>query len=211
MASGPRPGGGPRPEAAVPARRRLVALVCAGSLSVGAAVLVTLARAGATVKVTLSVVNGTADVGADHVRAGSDAFPNFSKGAFDNYYPLAHAHVDGSPSSEAAASPADTGPIGQFAASMVPLQQPQYAVARYPGSKAPVTFGSPGGLYATASATQFGSSALGAFVSAGGAPSVPLPAASAARLNALLIGWRAQFLTAADAARYPLVAAASTP
>jgi hypothetical protein len=195
----------------VRARRRLLAILCAASLSAGGAVLVTLARAGATGKVTLGVVNGTANVGADHLRAGSDAFPNFSTGAFDNYYPLAHAHVDGSPSSEAAASPADTGPIGQFAASMVPVQQPQYAVAKYPGSKAPVTFGTPGGLYATASASQFGSSALGAFVSAGGAPSVPLPAAGPARLNTLLLAWRAQFLTAADAARYPLVAAANAP
>ena len=208
-------------------RLLLLAALCAASLSVGGVVLVTLARAGATAKVTLGVVNGTANVGADHLRAGSDAFPNFSSGAFDNYYPLAHAHVDGSPSSEAAASPADTGPVGQFAASMVPLRQPQYAVAKYPGSKGPVTFGSPGGLYATASASPVGSSALGAFVSAGGAPSVPLPAAAPvagpiagpvagpasgpSQLKALLVAWRAQFLTAADAARYPLVAAPSTP
>ena len=193
------------------ARRGLVALLCVGSLSVGGVVLVTLARAGATSKVTLGVVNGTANVGADHLRAGSDAFPNFSSGAFDNYYPLAHAHVDGSPSSEAAASPADTGPIGQFGASMIPLQQPQYAVAKYPGSKGSATFGSPGGLYATASADQFGSAALGAFVSVGGAPSVPLPTGGTARLNSLLVAWRAQFLTAADEARYPLVAATNTP
>src|SRR5260370_42069124 len=89
----------------VRARRRMVAVLCAGSLSVGAVVLVTLARAGAAAKVTLGVVNGTANVGADHLRAGSDAFPNFSSGPFDHYYPLAHAHVDASPSSDAAPRP----------------------------------------------------------------------------------------------------------
>jgi hypothetical protein len=40
---------------------------------------------------------------------------------------------------------------------------------------------------------------------------VPLPKAGPAQLNALLLAWRAQFLTAADAVRYPFVAAASTP
>jgi hypothetical protein len=200
----------------VRASRRLVAALAGASLLTGALVLATLARAGAASPVTLAVINGTANAGAEHVRAGSDAFPNFRSGALDNYYPLAHAHIDGSPSSEASASPADTGPLGQFAASMQQVHQPQYAVAKYPGSKGPATFGSAGGLYATAVAGPTSSSALGAFVSSGGAPAVPLPvggpvSTAPAGLPALLAAWRAEFLTAAASARFPMTAATSAP
>src|SRR5262249_51131267 len=36
-----------------------------------------------------SVVNGTVNAASDHVIVGSSAFPNFAKGAVDNYYAMA--------------------------------------------------------------------------------------------------------------------------
>src|SRR5207302_2600254 len=78
------------------------------------------------------VLNGTVNAASDHEIVGSSAFPNFATGAVDNYYSLAHSHVDNSPFAEGTASPADTGPIGQTAAAGN-FQQPQYADARWPG------------------------------------------------------------------------------
>ena len=69
---------------------------------------------------------------SDHEIVGSSAFPNYTTGAVDNYYSMAHAHVDNSPFAEGTASPADTGPVGQTAAAGN-TQQPQYADARWPG------------------------------------------------------------------------------
>src|SRR3954451_23107038 len=74
------------------------------------------------------VINGTVNAASDHEIIGSSAFPNFTTGAVDNYYAMAHSHVDNSPFAEGTASPADTGPIGQTAAAGN-TQQPQYADA----------------------------------------------------------------------------------
>ncbi|MCW2976027.1 MAG: hypothetical protein JWM06_1308, partial [Actinomycetia bacterium] len=82
---------------------------------------------------TFFVINGTVNAASDHEIIGSSAFPNYTRGAVDNYYSMAHSHVDNSPFAEGTASPADTGPVGQTAAAGN-FQQPQYADARWPGS-----------------------------------------------------------------------------
>ena len=106
-------------------------------------------------KTEFFVVNGTANAASDHEILGSSAFPNFSKGAVDNYYSMAHAHVDNSPFAEGTASPADTGPIGQTAAAGN-TQQPQYADARWPGKDSgKANYGNQGGPYAAAEASSY--------------------------------------------------------
>ena len=148
---------------AVKATKAVEAAQCAvggwppSGLSIGllAPALVMVLASGAKAAVTFDVINATVNAGADHVVGGSDAFPNFRTGAVDNYYPLAHARLDNSPSSEARSSPADTGPVGQTGAATAGQAQPQYADVHYPpGSEKPVTFGQPGGPYAQASATE---------------------------------------------------------
>src|SRR3954451_11050202 len=104
------------------------------------------------------VLNGTVNAASDHEIIGSSAFPNFTTGAVDNYYSMAHSHVDNSPFAEGTASPADTGPIGQTAAAGN-TQQPQYADARWPGSPNEATYGSQGGPYAVASASDYSATA----------------------------------------------------
>ena len=91
---------------------------------------------------------------SDHEIVGSSAFPNFTTGAVDNYYSMAHSHVDNSPFAEGTASPADTGPVGQTAAAGN-SQQPQYADARWPGDSGKATYGSQGGPYAVADASEY--------------------------------------------------------
>ena len=177
---------------------------------------------------TFSAVNGTVSGAAVHLLAGSNAFPNFRTGAVDNRYPLALARVDNSPTAEGVASPFDTGPLGQTAVATfnsgqaptlpaplptpppspppagLQLSQPQYADAKFPpGADKPVTVGSLGGPYAAATAVQNKATAQSELVSAppGASPS----AASLNKLNAALSAWRLQFLTAADARRFPMV------
>jgi hypothetical protein len=173
---------------------------------------------------TFSAVNGTVSGAAVHLIAGSNAFPNFRTGAVDNRYPLAQARVDNSPTAEGTASPLDTGPLGQtavatFNTGQLPtlpaplptpppsppgpqLSQPQYADAKFPpGAAKPVTVGSVGGPYAAATAVQNKATAQSELVSAppGASPS----ATSLNKLDAALRAWRLQFLTAADARRFP--------
>src|SRR4051794_30551065 len=101
------------------------------------------------------VINGTVNAASDHEIVGSSAFPNFRTGAVDNYYSMAHSHVDNSPFAEGTASPADTGPIGQTAAAGN-TQQPQYADARWPGKDSgKATYGNQGGPYAAAAAGKY--------------------------------------------------------
>jgi hypothetical protein len=98
-----------------------------------------------------SVINGTVNAASDHEIVGSSAFPNYTTGAADNYYSMAHSHVDNSPFAEGTASPFDTGPVGQTAAAGN-FQQPQYADARWPGGPDEATYGSQGGPYAASAA-----------------------------------------------------------
>jgi hypothetical protein len=86
-----------------------------------------------------------------HYIAGSDAFPNFEKGAINNRYPLAQVEQDASPSSTAVATYSDSGPLVATGGSAYnqgcttgdkpppkeicqnPNNQVPYAKATYPG------------------------------------------------------------------------------
>jgi len=180
--------------------------------------------------------NGTVSSTAVHVQAGSSAFPNFNTGAVDNHFPLATAHLDSSPNAEAFSSPLDTGPLGQTVAGAGHQNQPQYADVRCPPQcdGKPVTVGSEPGPSSSSMASDrkaVATGQAGGVAAGGGAPAPPAPpgktdgvvpvAASAgtspapwlldegqaAGLRSALSAWRARYLTADDARRYPMPAA----
>ena len=147
------------------------------------------------------VVNGTVNAASDHEILGSSAFPNFTTGAVDNYYSMAHSHVDNSPFAEGTASPFDTGPIGQTAAAGN-TQQPQYADARWPGDKdsGKATYGTEGQPYATAEAGEYRAKADASEAKnglsgpgVGGAKTLPLPKGFDLKLRQALAGWRSKW------------------
>ena len=142
------------------------------------------------------VINGTVNAASDHEIVGSSAFPNFTTGAVDNYYAMAHSHVDNSPFAEGTASPADTGPIGQTAAASN-FQQPQYADARWPGDPGKSTYGNQGGPYAVAEAGEYRATAEASEAKnglsgpgLGGAKTLALPKGFDLRLRQALAGWK---------------------
>jgi hypothetical protein len=182
----------------VTAPKRIAPLAAAGSLLMGW--LVWVGPATATPQKSFAVVNGTADSTAEQVVFGSSAFINYTSGAVDNYYPLAHAHVDNAPFAEGTASLADTGPFGQTAASQASFHQPQYAEAKSPGGPSRSQLGSSGGPDATASVTVQTAQAAALVTNAPAGP------ATGAGLRPSLQAWRAEWLDAADAARYPMPA-----
>ena len=146
-----------------------LALPVAGAESVAAAPGVSFAAFGA---------DGTGT--GVHVRAGTDAFPNFATGVVDNAYPLAVVHLDASPASKATASVADTGPLGATAAGQAGgVQQPQYATAAYPGT--PSASQSTGASVADAAATETSADARSTLTSvpppAPGSSPAPVPSA----------------------------------
>ena len=143
-----------------------------------------------------SAINGTVNAASDHEIVGSSAFPNFTTGAVDNYYTMAHAHVDNSPFAEGTASPFDTGPVGQTAAAGN-FQQPQYADARWPGGPDKATYGSQGGPYADSAAdnnraTANASEPSNALSGPGlhGTKTLALPVGFDGRLRQALSGWK---------------------
>jgi len=147
------------------------------------------------------VLNSTVNAASDHEIVGSSAFPNFTTGAVDNYYSMAHSHVDNSPFAEGTASPADTGPIGQTAAAGN-FQQPQYADARWPGASASgkATYGTPGQPYATAEASEYRATADASEATNGlsgpglkGSRTLPVPEGFDLRLRDALAAWKAKW------------------
>jgi mucin-2 len=139
------------------------------------------------------VINGTVYAASDHAIVGSSAFPNYASGAVDNYYSLAHSHVDNSPFAEGTATPFDTGPIGQTAAAGN-FQQSQYADARWPGGPDKATFGSQGGPYAIADADVYRGQAEASMPSNGlSGPGVKLPKGVDGKLQTALAAWKAKF------------------
>ncbi len=145
------------------------------------------------------VINGTANAASDHEIVGSSAFPNYTTGAVDNYYSLAHTHVDNSPFAEGTASPADTGPIGQTAAAGN-FQQPQYADARWPGDSGKATYGTQGQPYAKADASPYtanaeSSEAENGFSSPPGPTVIASPKGFDGRLRKALAAWRETWLS----------------
>ena len=147
------------------------------------------------------VINGTANAASDHEIIGSSAFPNFTTGAVDNYYSMAHSHVDNSPFAEGTASPADTGPIGQTAAAGN-FQQPQYADARWPGdaNSGKASYGNQGGPFATAEAGEYRATADASEATnglsgpgLGGSKTLAAPKGFDGRLRAALATWKAKW------------------
>jgi hypothetical protein len=143
------------------------------------------------------VINATVNAATVHEVAGSTAFPNFTTGAVDNYYSMAHSAMDNSPFAEGTASPADTGPIGQTAAAGH-FQQTQYADARWPEQNSgKAAFGNRGGPYAEASASSYTATADCSEASNGASaspPGVPVPKAISQRLSAALAAWKSKWL-----------------
>ena len=143
------------------------------------------------------VLNGTVNAASDHEILGTSAFPNFTTGAVDNYYSMAHSHVDNSPFAEGTASPADTGPIGQTAAAGQ-FQQPQYADARWPGSDSgTAAYGTKGQPYAEAAAGEYTATAEASEATnglsgpgLGGKKTPALPVGFDLRLRQALAGWK---------------------
>jgi len=155
---------------------RIAALLAAGLLALPATTAISVAAASEQSFVAYGL-DGTGT--GVHVRAGTDAFPNFATGVVDNAYPLATVHLDASPASKATASLADTGPLGATAAGQAGgIQQTQYATAAYPGS--PSASQSTAASQADAAATQTSADARSAYASvpppAAGTSPLPVPA-----------------------------------
>ena len=156
---------------------RIAALLAAGLVALPAATAVPMAYAAPAGSFVAYGLDGTGT--GVHVRAGTDAFPNFATGVIDNSYPLAAVHLDASPAAKATASLADTGPLGATAAGQAGgIQQTQYATASYPGT--PSASQSTGASQADAGATGTSADARSAYAavpppSAGSSP-LPVPA-----------------------------------
>jgi uncharacterized membrane protein YgcG len=167
------------------------------SLAMTVAVLVApAASAGDSAASRYGVVNATVNAATVHDVAGSTAFPNFTTGAVDNYYSMAHSAVDNSPFAEGTASPFDTGPIGQTAAAGH-FQQPQYADARWPDKNlGKASYGNPGGPHAVATAASYNATAQCSEASSdGGAspPGIAIPKADSRKLGAAIAAWKAKW------------------
>jgi hypothetical protein len=144
-------------------RRRLAVLTGALTVLGGLGLVLVPARAAGPAFVAYGADAGGTAV---HSLGGSNAFPNFRTGAVDNSYPLATAHLDASPAAQATASLADTGPLGATGASQAGgAQQPQYAVATYPGQGSASL--SAGASVAEAAATETSADSVGSVGAAG--------------------------------------------
>ena len=168
------------------------------SLAITVAMLIAApASAAKSAALRYGVVNATVNAATVHEIAGSSAFPNFTTGAVDNYYSMAHSAIDNSPSAEGTSSPADTGPVGQTAAASH-FQQPQYADARWPGKDSgKASFGKPGSPYAVATASSYHATAECSEASASNGASPPgmtLPKGFSHQLDAALAAWKAKWL-----------------
>ena len=181
-------------------RRKLIALaigsLAVSSLAMTVALLVAPpATAAKSATSRYGVINGTVNAATVHEIAGTSAFPNFTTGAVDNYYSMAHSAIDNSPSAEGTSSPADTGPVGQTAAA-THFQQPQYADARWPGKDSgKASFGNQGGPYAVATATSYHATAECSEASSGAStPGMAAPPNFTRKLNVALAAWKAKWL-----------------
>jgi hypothetical protein len=181
-------------------RRSIVIGTLLGSALATAVLVASPASAKAPASARYGVVNATVDAASDHEIGTSTAFPNYTNGAVDNYYSLAHSQIDNSPFAEGTASPADTGPLGQTGASQASYTQPQYADARWPGAKQGRTasFGNAGGPSASATAASYKATALSSEVSDSGAPTGAMKIAGPKgfnhRLRVALAGWKSRWL-----------------
>jgi hypothetical protein len=173
--------------------------LAASTLGTAALILVAApASASPSAASRYGVINATANAATDHEIVTSTAFPNYTNGAVDNYYSMAHTHIDNSPFAEGTASPADSGPLGQTGASQASYQQPQYADARWPGAKSgqTATFGTSGGPSAEAAAASYKATAQSSDASASGSQNVKSPKGFNRRLRVALAAWKAHWLPA---------------
>jgi len=148
--------------------RRAALMTAAASLGATAVALAAVFSTGALADTTPELSSYGADASGTgvHVLGATNAFPNFRTGFLDNSYPLATSHLDASPATQATASVADSGPLGSTAAGLANgTQQPQYAVASFPGTaKASKTQGV---STADAAATETAAASRGAVVTIG--------------------------------------------
>jgi hypothetical protein len=182
-------------------KRRTVTIGSLAASALGTAALLLVvgpASASSSAAARYGVVNATVNAATDHEVGASTAFPNYTSGAVNNYYSLAHSHIDNSPFAEGTASPADSGPLGQTAAAQASYQQPQYADARWPGAKdgRTASFGNDGGPSAHATAGSYKATALSTNASASGSGTtkVKAPKGFARRLHVALAAWKARWL-----------------
>lgn len=183
--------------------RLKVALTALGSIGLALVTMMLVATPAAASSSPASkygVLNAVVNAATVHENGTSSAFPNYTNGAVDNYYSMAHAYVDSSPFAEGTSSPADTGPLGQTVAAGN-FSQPQYADARWNGSKgAKASFGNQGGPYATASADSYDAQAQcaeassGSPNSSGSSSGLATPKGFAHRLRVALAAWKAHWL-----------------
>ena len=163
--------------------KRVIASVAAVMLTVGVALVAVAPVAHADdSNAGFSSYGADATATGIHVLSYTNGLTNFATGFLDNSYPLASSHMDAGPATQAVASVGDSGPLGAtaqgvaqdlcaptgqispdipaqcyavLAASPVPIavEQPQYAVARYPGG-APAASQSQGGTVAESVADE---------------------------------------------------------
>jgi hypothetical protein len=180
----------------------VIGSLVASALGLSALVLVASpASAGSSPAARYGVINATVNAATDHEVGASTAFPNYTNGAVNNYYSLAHTHIDNSPFAEGTASPADTGPLGQTAAAGN-FQQPQYADARWPGKDGrSATVGQDGGPSGKATAASYKATAISSDASASGGPNsgpsssmkIRSPKGFNHRLHAAIAAWKARW------------------
>jgi hypothetical protein len=122
--------------------------------------------AAQTPTAVLSAYGGDAAATGIHILSYTNGLTNFATGFVDNAYPLANTHLDAAPATQAVASIADSGPLGATAQGVVaphyPLEQPQYAIAKYPGPASDSL--SQGGSVAEVTADANSATAHGAYV-----------------------------------------------
>lgn len=193
------------------ARRLLLGIVCA-AVAFGSSDVLLLRTVSASQDDSLAsnfgLYNGSIYAAADREQVGTSTNPEFTAGAVNNFYPLAHAAV-ATAGTSAAASPADTGPFAQAVigggTSGNGVTQPQYVYAQYPGQQSPKPI-SAGPVSASASVTPASATAAGA---AGpvAPPASSQQTAADQSLATVLSQWRAKFLSLQQQASAPQPAA----
>ncbi len=124
---------------------------------------------------SFSIYNGRVAAAADREQVGTEVDVGFDGGAVNNYYPMARVDV-ATAGTNAAASPADTGPFAQAVFAGQNVTQPQYVYAQYPGDQNPPAY-SAGPATASASVTPASGTASATYGAVGNTASSPLSSA----------------------------------
>jgi hypothetical protein len=158
-------------------RRRLTLLVAAGVGLVVAASDVALVTVGHAAQddqqaVSYSIYNGQVASAADREQVGTEVDVGFNGGAVNNFYPLARVDVAVA-GNNAAASPADTGPLAQAVFAGQNISQPQYVFAQFPGEQNPPGYRA-GSANASASVTSASALASATYAAVGNTSTAPV-------------------------------------